>query len=111
MLPEVGAMPGSYVPPNPTPPPGDEPAMVTGGYMCVQWMTKDSFFLSTLVVFEEKNVVTKVGEAWQGRPRVLQDDQGDPAVPTQQCTDPSTSEQSSPGNPEQRLEVDSPANR
>ncbi|ELR61433.1 Zinc finger protein 185 [Bos mutus] len=64
----------------------------------------------TLVVFEEKNVVTKVGEAWQGRPRVLQDDQGDPAVPTQQCTDPSTSEQSSPGNPEQRLEVDSPAN-
>ncbi|XP_044793534.2 zinc finger protein 185 isoform X10 [Bubalus bubalis] len=64
-----------------------------------------------LVVFEEKNVVTKVGEAWQGRPRVLQDDQGDPAVPTQQCTDPSTSEQSSPGNPEQRLEVDSPANR
>ena len=79
--------------------------------MDVQWMIKDSFFLSTLDVFEEKYVVTKVGEAWQGRPRVLQDDQGDPAVPTQQCTDPSTSEQSSPGNPEQRLEVDSPANR
>ncbi|XP_070318875.1 zinc finger protein 185 isoform X5 [Odocoileus virginianus] len=65
----------------------------------------------TLVVFEEKNVVTKVGETWQGRPGVLQDDQGDPVVPTQQCTDPSTSEQSSPRNPEQRLEVDSPANR
>ncbi|XP_040121420.1 zinc finger protein 185 isoform X3 [Oryx dammah] len=64
----------------------------------------------TLVVFEEKNVVTKVGEAWQGRPQVLQDDQGDPAVPTQQCTDPSTSEQSSPRNPEQRLEVDSLVN-
>nr|XP_042097521.1 zinc finger protein 185 isoform X8 [Ovis aries] len=64
----------------------------------------------TLVVFEEKNVVTKVGEAWQGRPRVLQDDQGDPAVPTQQCTDPSTSEQSSPRNPEQHLEVDSLVN-
>ncbi|XP_070318871.1 zinc finger protein 185 isoform X2 [Odocoileus virginianus] len=64
----------------------------------------------TLVVFEEKNVVTKVGETWQGRPGVLQDDQGDPVVPTQQCTDPSTSEQSSPRNPEQRLEVDSPAN-
>lgn len=79
--------------------------------MDVQWMIKDSFFLSTLVVFEEKNVVTKVGEAWQGRPRVLQDDQGDPAVPTQKCTDPSTSEQSSPRNPEQRLEVDNPANR
>uniref|UniRef100_A0A8C6CQN8 Zinc finger protein 185 with LIM domain n=1 Tax=Moschus moschiferus TaxID=68415 RepID=A0A8C6CQN8_MOSMO len=65
----------------------------------------------TLVVFEEKNVVTKVGETWQGRPGVLQDDQGDPAAPTQQCTDPSASEQSSPRNPEQRLEVDSPANR
>ncbi|XP_060263828.1 zinc finger protein 185 isoform X13 [Ovis aries] len=64
----------------------------------------------TLVVFE-KNVVTKVGEAWQGSPGVLQDDQGDAAVPTQQCTDPSTSEQSSPRNPEQRLEVDSPTNR
>ncbi|XP_040121424.1 zinc finger protein 185 isoform X7 [Oryx dammah] len=64
----------------------------------------------TLVVFE-KNVVTKVGETWQGRPGVLQDDQGDPAVPTQQCTDPSTSEQSSPRNPEQCLEVDSPTNR
>ena len=36
--------------------------------MDVQWMIKDSFFLSALVVFEEKNVVTKVGEAWQGRP-------------------------------------------
>ncbi|KAB0372223.1 hypothetical protein FD755_016015, partial [Muntiacus reevesi] len=64
----------------------------------------------TLVVFEEKNVVTKEGETWQGRPGVLQDDQGDPVVPTQQCTDPSTSEQTSPRNPEQRLEVDSPAN-
>ena len=84
--------------------------MVTGGDMGVQWMIKDSFFLSTLVVFEKK-VVTKVGEAWQGRPQVLQDDQGDPAVPTQQCTDPSTSEQSSPRNPEQRLEVDSLVNR
>ncbi|XP_044793527.2 zinc finger protein 185 isoform X3 [Bubalus bubalis] len=76
-----------------------------------QRLEVDSPANSTLVVFEEKNVVTKVGEAWQGRPGALQDDQGDPAVPTQQCTDPSTSEQSSPGNPEQRLEVDSPANR
>ncbi|XP_061264860.1 zinc finger protein 185 isoform X5 [Bos javanicus] len=76
-----------------------------------QRLEVDSPANSTLVVFEEKNVVTKVGEAWQGRPGVLQDDQGDPAVPAQQCTDPSTSEQSSPGNPEQRLEVDSPANR
>ena len=84
--------------------------MVTEGDMGVQWMIKDSFFLSTLVVFE-KNVVTKVGETWQGRPGVLQDDQGDPVVPTQQCTDPSTSEQSSPRNPEQCLEVDSAANR
>uniref|UniRef100_A0A4W2HHK7 Zinc finger protein 185 with LIM domain n=1 Tax=Bos indicus x Bos taurus TaxID=30522 RepID=A0A4W2HHK7_BOBOX len=76
-----------------------------------QRLEVDSPANSTLVVFEEKNVVTKVGEAWQGRPGVLQDDQGDPAVPAQQCTDPSTSEQSSPRNPEQRLEVDSPANR
>ncbi|XP_070640785.1 zinc finger protein 185 isoform X3 [Bos indicus] len=76
-----------------------------------QRLEVDSPANSTLVVFEEKNVVTKVGEAWQGRSGVLQDDQGDPAVPAQQCTDPSTSEQSSPGNPEQRLEVDSPANR
>ena len=66
MLPEVGAMPGSYVPPNP-PPPGEEPAMVTGGDMGVQWMTKDSFFLSTLVVFEEKNVVTKQESTAPGR--------------------------------------------
>ena len=84
--------------------------MVTEGDMVVQGMIKDSFFLSTLVVFEKK-VVTKVGEAWQGSPGVLQDDQGDAAVPTQQCTDPSTSEQSSPRNPEQRLEVDSLVNR
>ena len=109
MLPEVGAMPGSSVPCNPTSP-GEEPAMVSGGDMGVQWMTKDSFFLSTLVVFE-KNVVTKVGETCQGRPGVLQDNQQDPAVPTQQCTDPSTSERSSPRNPEQCLEVDSAANR
>lgn len=107
MLPEVGAMPGSFLPPSP----GEESAVVTEGDMGVQWMIKDSFFLSTLVVFEEKNVVTKEGETWQGRPGVLQDDQGDPVVPTQQCTDPSTSEQSSPRNPEQHLEVDSPANR
>uniref|UniRef100_A0A8C6CV74 Zinc finger protein 185 with LIM domain n=1 Tax=Moschus moschiferus TaxID=68415 RepID=A0A8C6CV74_MOSMO len=76
-----------------------------------QRLEVDSPANSTLVVFEEKNVVTKVGETWQGRPGVLQDDQGDPAAPTQQCTDPSASEQSSPRNPEQRLEVDSPANR
>ena len=50
--------------------------MVTEGDMDVQGMIKDSFFLSTLVVFEKK-VVTKVGEAWQGSPGVLQDDQGD----------------------------------
>ncbi|XP_055293782.1 zinc finger protein 185 isoform X2 [Moschus berezovskii] len=76
-----------------------------------QRLEVDSPANSTLVVFEEKNVVTKVGETWQGRPGVLKDDQGDPAAPTQQCTDPSASEQSSPRNPEQRLEVDSPANR
>lgn len=50
--------------------------MVTEGDMDVQWMIKDSFFLSTLVVFEEKNVVTKVGEAWQ-EAESCKADQGD----------------------------------
>ncbi|XP_054937738.1 zinc finger protein 185 isoform X4 [Physeter macrocephalus] len=53
--------------------------------------------------FEEENVVTKVGDAWQGRPGAQQDDRGDPAAPTQKPADPSS--------PEQHLEVDSQASR
>ncbi|XP_047620029.1 zinc finger protein 185 isoform X6 [Phacochoerus africanus] len=77
-----------------------------------QLLEVDSQANSDLAGFE-KNVVTKEGEeAWQGRPGALRDGQGDPAVPTQQPADPSTSEQqSSSRKPEQLLEVDSQANR
>ncbi|XP_036695890.1 zinc finger protein 185 isoform X2 [Balaenoptera musculus] len=64
----------------------------------------------TLADFEDENVVTKVGDSWQGRPGAQQDDRGDPAAPTQKLADPSSPEQqSSPRNPEQHLEVDSQA--
>ncbi|XP_007183611.2 zinc finger protein 185 isoform X9 [Balaenoptera acutorostrata] len=64
----------------------------------------------TLADFEDENVATKVGDSWQGRPGAQQDDRGDPAAPTQKPADPSSPEQqSSPRNPEQHLEVDSPA--
>nr|XP_058905603.1 zinc finger protein 185 isoform X3 [Kogia breviceps] len=53
--------------------------------------------------FQEENVVTKVGDAWQGRPGAQQDDRGDPAAPAQKPADPSS--------PEQHLEVDSQASR
>eukprot|EP00069_Balaena_mysticetus_P011607 bmy_21371T0 len=66
----------------------------------------------TLADFEDGNVVTKVGDSWQGRPGAQQDDRGDPAAPTQKPADPSSPEQqSSPRNPEQHLEVDSQASR
>ncbi|XP_032476366.1 zinc finger protein 185 isoform X1 [Phocoena sinus] len=66
----------------------------------------------TLADFEEENVVTKVGDAWQGRPGAQQDDQGDPAAPTHEPADPSSPEQQgSPRNPDQHLEVDSQASR
>ncbi|XP_022421618.1 zinc finger protein 185 isoform X1 [Delphinapterus leucas] len=66
----------------------------------------------TLADFEEENVVTKVGDAWQGRPGAQQDDRGDPAAPTHKPADPSSPEQqSSPRNPDQHLEVDSQASR
>ncbi|XP_059943933.1 zinc finger protein 185 [Mesoplodon densirostris] len=65
-----------------------------------------------LADLEEENVVTKVEDAWQGRPGAQQDDRGDPAAPTQKPADPSNPEQqSSPRNPEQHLEVDSQASR
>ncbi|KAB1252731.1 Zinc finger protein 185 [Camelus dromedarius] len=66
----------------------------------------------SLAGFEEKNVVTKVVEAWQGRPGALRDGQGEAAAPTQPSADPSTPEQqSSPGKPAQLLELDSQASR
>ncbi|XP_068389688.1 zinc finger protein 185 [Eschrichtius robustus] len=66
----------------------------------------------TLADFEDENVVTKVGDSWQGRPGAQQDDRGDPAAPTQKLADPSSpKQQSSPRNPEQHLEVDSQASR
>ncbi|XP_007454707.1 PREDICTED: zinc finger protein 185 [Lipotes vexillifer] len=66
----------------------------------------------TLADFEEENVVTKVGDAWQGRPGAQQGDRGDPAAPTHKLADPSSPEQqSSPRNPDQHLEVDSQASR
>ncbi|TEA25945.1 hypothetical protein DBR06_SOUSAS5710074, partial [Sousa chinensis] len=62
--------------------------------------------------FEEENVVTQVGDAWQGRPGAQQDDRGDPAAPTHKPADPSSPEQqSSPRNPDQHLEVDNQASR
>nr|XP_031530950.1 zinc finger protein 185 isoform X2 [Vicugna pacos] len=77
-----------------------------------QLLELDSQASSSLAGFEEKNVVTKVVEAWQGRPGALRDGQGEAAAPTQPSADPSTPEQqSSPGKPAQLLELDSQASR
>ncbi|XP_032120056.1 zinc finger protein 185 isoform X3 [Sapajus apella] len=57
---------------------------------------------SVLADYEEKNVATKARETWQESPGAPGGGQGDPAVPTQQPTDPSTPErQSSPSGCEQ----------
>lgn len=65
-----------------------------------------------LAGFEEKNVVTKLGETWQDRPGVPRGGQGDPAAPSQQPADPSTPEwQSSPRRPKQLMELESQASR
>ncbi|XP_005594932.1 zinc finger protein 185 isoform X3 [Macaca fascicularis] len=58
-----------------------------------QLVRRESCGSSVLADSEGKNVATKVGEAWQDRPRAPRGDQGDPAVPTQQPADPSTPEQ------------------
>ncbi|ELK18430.1 Zinc finger protein 185 [Pteropus alecto] len=64
----------------------------------------------TSAAFEEKNVVTKLGDTWQERPGAPGGGQGDPAAPTQQREDPSAPErQSGPRRPEQFMEVESPA--
>ncbi|XP_012515409.1 PREDICTED: zinc finger protein 185 isoform X5 [Propithecus coquereli] len=60
----------------------------------------------------EKNVATKVGEAWQERPGAPRGGHGDPAVPTQQPADPSTPErQGSPSGPEQLIGLESCGSR
>ncbi|XP_047392771.1 zinc finger protein 185 isoform X2 [Sciurus carolinensis] len=62
--------------------------------------------------YEEKNVANKICEAWQERPEALGVGQGDPAAPTPQPADLSTPEwQSSPGGPEQLVELESCASR
>ncbi|XP_016069574.1 PREDICTED: zinc finger protein 185 [Miniopterus natalensis] len=65
---------------------------------------------SSLADFEEKNVVTNLGETWQEKPGAPKGGQGDPAAPTQQPEDPSTPEhQSSPRRPQQLMDLESQA--
>ncbi|XP_045394530.1 zinc finger protein 185 isoform X2 [Lemur catta] len=60
----------------------------------------------------EKNMATKVGEAWQETPGAPRGSQGDPAVPTQQPADPSTPErQGGPSGPEQLIGLESCGSR
>ncbi|XP_014310399.1 zinc finger protein 185 isoform X21 [Myotis lucifugus] len=67
---------------------------------------------SSLAGFEEKNVVTELGETWQEKPRAPRGGQGDTAAPTQQPEDPSTPErQSSPRRLQQLMELESQASR
>ncbi|XP_047392776.1 zinc finger protein 185 isoform X7 [Sciurus carolinensis] len=68
--------------------------------------------ISIPAAYEEKNVANKICEAWQERPEALGVGQGDPAAPTPQPADLSTPEwQSSPGGPEQLVELESCASR
>ncbi|XP_070460618.1 zinc finger protein 185 isoform X27 [Equus przewalskii] len=60
---------------------------------------------------EEKNVAAKVGEAWQERPGTPRGDEGDPAAPTQQPADPSTSKRQSSPRPEPFMDLDSQGSR
>ncbi|XP_024904938.1 zinc finger protein 185 isoform X1 [Pteropus alecto] len=77
-----------------------------------QFMEVESPASSTSAAFEEKNVVTKLGDTWQERPGAPGGGQGDPAAPTQQREDPSAPErQSGPRRPEHFMEVESPASR
>ncbi|ELK25682.1 Zinc finger protein 185 [Myotis davidii] len=67
---------------------------------------------SSLAGFEEKNVVTELGETWQEKPGAPRGGQGDTAAPTQQPEDPSTPErQSSPRRLQQLMELESQASR
>ncbi|XP_059535949.1 zinc finger protein 185 isoform X20 [Myotis daubentonii] len=81
-------------------------------FMDLKTQASSSFFLSSLAGFEEKNVVTELGETWQEKPGVLRGGQGDTAAPTQQPEDPSTPErQSSPRRLQQLMELESQASR
>uniref|UniRef100_A0A2I3HM04 Zinc finger protein 185 with LIM domain n=1 Tax=Nomascus leucogenys TaxID=61853 RepID=A0A2I3HM04_NOMLE len=77
-----------------------------------QLVGQESCGSSVLADFEGKNVATKVGEAWQDRPGAPRGGQGDPAVPTQQPADTSTSEQqNSPSGSEQFVRRESCTSR
>ncbi|XP_023608793.1 zinc finger protein 185 isoform X3 [Myotis lucifugus] len=81
-------------------------------FMDLKTQASSSFFLSSLAGFEEKNVVTELGETWQEKPRAPRGGQGDTAAPTQQPEDPSTPErQSSPRRLQQLMELESQASR
>lgn len=67
---------------------------------------------SNFAGFEEKNVVTEVGETWQEKPRAPRGVQEDPAATTQQPEDANTPEhQSSSRRLQQLLELESQASR
>ncbi|XP_066212209.1 zinc finger protein 185 isoform X1 [Saccopteryx leptura] len=77
-----------------------------------QLMEFESQASSSLAGFEKKNVVTKLGEAWQEKPGAPRGGREDPAALTQQPEDPSTPErQSSPRRPQQLMEFESQASR
>ncbi|XP_070460597.1 zinc finger protein 185 isoform X8 [Equus przewalskii] len=75
------------------------------------FMELDSQRSSALAGSEEKNVAAKVGEAWQERPGTPRGDEGDPAAPTQQPADPSTSKRQSSPRPEPFMDLDSQGSR
>nr|KAF6283634.1 zinc finger protein 185 with LIM domain [Pipistrellus kuhlii] len=65
---------------------------------------------SSLAGFEEKNVVTELGETWQEKPAAPRGGQGDQAAPTQQPEDPSTPEHhTSPRRLQQLMELENQA--
>ncbi|XP_036269028.1 zinc finger protein 185 isoform X28 [Pipistrellus kuhlii] len=66
----------------------------------------------SLAGFEEKNVVTELGETWQEKPAAPRGGQGDQAAPTQQPEDPSTPEHhTSPRRLQQLMELENQASR
>nr|XP_044619074.1 zinc finger protein 185 isoform X7 [Equus asinus] len=95
-----GGQPG---PPTARDPPADLPALGSGVPWRGAWFPR----AGALAGSEEKNVAAKVGEAWQERPGTPRGDEGDPAAPTQQPADPSTSERQSSPRPEPFMDLDS----
>nr|KAF6493278.1 zinc finger protein 185 with LIM domain [Molossus molossus] len=77
-----------------------------------QLMDLENQASSSLAGFEERNVVTKLGDTWQEKPGTPRGGQRDPAAPTQQPEDPSTPEhQSSLRRPQQLIDLENQANR